>query len=437
MHVSRIVRLALLALAGIGLAVFGWLRWSGLPATALTAQGLPAEGGASTVVRGTFVRTLRLNGLIEAVESVAIQTPRLAGAGGQSLIITQLAPKGTQVRKGDLVIEFDRQQQLRNALDRRAEWQDLDEQIKKKRADQLAQDAKDATELKKAESDLSLARLEMLKNDMVPRIEAEKNKLSLEAADAKVRQLKTVLTLKRASADADIRILETRRDRLGIVVRQAEQNAERMSVHSPIDGLVVYRQLWRGGQMGEPQEGLEMWPGSALLDVVGSKAMRVRAKVNQADIDQLKTGLLAGVRLDAYPAKTYRARLDQLSPVAVPSSFSNKVRVFNAIFTIDGGDPALTPDLSAAVDVELERREETLLAPLDAIEYKDGKAFLRVRHGSSVDLRPVTLGPHNDTHIVIASGAEPGLPVHTLVQQIPVPAVAPAAASAAIAEGSW
>jgi HlyD family secretion protein len=328
-----------------------------------------------------------------------------------------------------MVIEFDRQQQLRTALDKRAEWQDLDEQIKKKRADQTAQDAKDATELKKAESDLSLAKLEMLKNDMVPRIEAEKNTLSLEAAEAKVKQLTQTLALKRAASDADIRILEVRRDRLAIVVRQAEQNAERMAMRSPIDGLLVYRQLWRGGQMGEPQEGLEMWPGSALLDVVGSKAMRVRAKVNQADVNQLKTGLFAAVRLDAYPGKTYRARLDQLSPVAVASSFSNKVRAFAAVLTINDTDPTLTPDLSAAVDVELERREETLLAPLDAIEYKDGKAFLRVRQGRGVDLRPVTLGPRNDTHIVIASGAEPGLPVHTLVRQMPVPQAPPPAVS--------
>jgi HlyD family secretion protein len=358
MHVPRTVRWLLVAAAGGGVAVVGWNRWSSVPAT-VTVQAQPA----SATGQETFARTLRLNGLIEAVESVAIQTPRLAGAGGNSLVITQLAPKGAHVRKGDLVIEFDRQQQLRNALDRRAEWQDLDEQIKKKRADQVAQDAKDATELKKAESDLSLARLEMLKNDMVPRIEAEKNTLSLEAADAKVKQLRKVLALKRASAVADIRILETRRDRLAIVVRQAESNAERMSVRSPIDGLVVYRQLWRGGQMGEPQEGLEMWPGSALLDIVGSKAMRVRAKVNQADIELLKTGLHASVRLDAYPAKTYRARLEQLSPVAIPSSFSNKVRVFTAIFSIDGNDPTLTPDLSAAVDVELDRREETRLRP--------------------------------------------------------------------------
>jgi HlyD family secretion protein len=203
MRVHRFVRFLIPAVACVGLVAFGWTRWSGGPATAqaLRDQGAGAATGASTspststVPRGTFVRTLRLNGLIEAVESVTVQAPRLAGSGGQQMIITKLAPKGAQVRKGDLVIEFDRQQQLRTALDKRAEWQDLDEQIKKKRADQTAQDAKDATELKKAESDLSLAKLEMLKNDLVPRIEAEKNALSLEAAEAKVKQLRQTLVL--------------------------------------------------------------------------------------------------------------------------------------------------------------------------------------------------------------------------------------------------
>jgi HlyD family secretion protein len=428
MHVPRLFRLLILGVACLGFAAFGWFRWTAAPPTA-TAQASHGESG-STVVRGTFVRALRLNGLIEAVESVTVQAPRLAG-GGQSLVITKLAPKGAHVGKGDLVIEFDRQQQLRNAIDRKADWQDLEEQIKKKRADLVAQDAKDATALKKAESALTLAKLDLLKNDMIPRIEAEKNQLSLEAAEATVKQLRKTLALKRVSAVDDIRILEVRRDRLAIVVRQAEQNAERMSVRSAVDGLVVYRQLWRGGQMGEPQEGLEMWPGNALIDVVGSKAMRVRVKVNQADINQLKTGLLASVRLDAYPANTYQARLDQLSPVAIPSNFSNKLRAFIAVFTIDQADTALTPDLSAAVDVEIDRREHALIAPLDAIAYKDGKPFLRVRQGSGVDLRPVTLGPHNDTHIVIASGAEPGLPINTLVQG------APAASTSASPEGSW
>ncbi len=361
MHVRRALRLLLIVGLGAGLLLAGWIHWSSAPETAAALPLRPADGRVTRDKTGTLPKHLRLNGLIEAVESVTVQAPRLSGAGGQ-MVITRLAGKGSHVRKGDLVIEFDRQQQARTALDKHAEWQDLDEQITRKRADLAAQDAKDATELKKAESDLALARLEMLKNEMVPRIDAEKNRLGLEAAQAKIARLHDTLALKRAAADADIRILESRRDRLAIVVREAEQNADRMAVRSPIDGLVVYRQIWRGGQMGDPQEGLEMWPGAALLDIVGSKAMRVRAKVNQADVGRLRTGLMASVRLDAYPATAYRARLDQLTPVAVASNFSNKVRAFAAVFTIDDTDAALTPDLSAAVDVDLDGNRDRATA---------------------------------------------------------------------------
>jgi multidrug efflux pump subunit AcrA (membrane-fusion protein) len=72
------------------------------------------------------------------------------------------------------------------------------------------------------------------------------------------------------------------------------------------------------------------------------------------------------------------------------------------------------PDLSAAVDVELDRRENVLLAPRDAVEFKDGKAFLRVKNGSSAESRAVTIGAMNDLQVEITSGAEAGLPVVTM-----------------------
>src|SRR5262249_48761984 len=117
---------------------------------------------------------------------------------------------------------------------------------------------------------------------------------------------------------------------------------------APIDGLVVLKTIWKGDSMGEPQEGEEMWPGSAVLDLVGPSSMRVRVKVNQADHEGLRVGLGAKVTLDAYPSKSYPAKLLQISPVAVSGQFSNKVRTFVALFGIDGSDPQLAPDLSAA-----------------------------------------------------------------------------------------
>ena len=388
---------------------------------------------SSTVTRGTFVKTVRLNGLVEAVQFTAIRAPQIVGAqqgGGGQMTITKLIAKGARVAKGDLVIEFDRQNQLRAAQDKRAEWLDLEEQIRKKRAEQLAQQAKDETELKAAENAVALSKLDVLKNEVLPRIEAEKNKLTLESSQARYSQLQETFALKRKAASAEARILEVRRDRAALAMRQAEQNADRMAVRSPIDGLVVYRGIWRSGQIGDPQEGLEVWPGLALLDIVGASTMRVRVKVNQADVDLLRVGQQANVELDAYPGKKYPARLDQLAPIGVAGAFSPKVRTFNATFTMDATDPTLMPDLSAAVDVEIDRRDNVLLAPRDAVEFKDGKAFLRVKNGSSAETRPVTIGAMNDLQVVITAGAEAGLAVDTMALRMPsanTPGSAPAA----------
>src|SRR5689334_10065388 len=126
MHVRRALRLFLIVGLGAGLLLAGWIHWSSAPET---AAALPLRPAADTAHSDTarshdsIPRHLRLNGLIEAVESVTVQAPRLSGAGGQ-MVITRLAAKGSHVRKGDLVIEFDRQQQARTALDKHAEWQD-------------------------------------------------------------------------------------------------------------------------------------------------------------------------------------------------------------------------------------------------------------------------------------------------------------------------
>ena len=100
----------------------------------------PVEGTASyRVGAGPFVRSLRLTGIIESVRYHNVAAPRLVGVtgpGANTLIITKLAVNGAEVKPGDLLVEFDRQSQLKAAFDKRAEYRDLEEQIRKKRAEQ-------------------------------------------------------------------------------------------------------------------------------------------------------------------------------------------------------------------------------------------------------------------------------------------------------------
>lgn len=298
-------------------------------------------------------RVLRLKGTTEAVQSRAMLAPTLEGQQVPTLTIIRLAPAGTRVKKGDLLAEFDRQAQMRDFMDKQAEYQKLVDQVTEEQAKENAARAKDETELKQAEDSLRKAELEVQKAELVSKIDAEKNQESLEEAQATFDQLRETFDLKRKAAQAGIRILEIQRDRTQQTMMHAQGNAELMQIHSPIAGVVVLNTIWKQGTMGEVQEGDQVEPGTPFMQVVDPAAMEVRVMANQQDFPSLRIGQTARVRLDAYPELVFPARLELLAPIGERGSFSDKVRLFSVVVSIQGNDPKLMPDLSAAVDVDL------------------------------------------------------------------------------------
>jgi multidrug efflux pump subunit AcrA (membrane-fusion protein) len=373
--------------------------------------GTRARPTSLTVERRDFVRSVRLSGTVEAIQSTTISAPRLSGPNANSLVITRLVRAGASVQPGDLIVEFDRQQQLTNALDRRAELADLEQQIRKREAQERAAAAKDDTEIEVASSALSRAELEMVKNDMIPRIEAEKNTNALEQARATLAQLKATYQLKRKAAEADLQILRIRRDRAASAREMAETNAERMAIHSPIAGMAVLKTVWKSNNMAEVQEGEEVRAGVPVVDIVNPNAMRVRARVNQADINELRVGQTVRVGLDAYPELEFPGTIGQISPLGITSTLSPKVRAFVVLIDVQGSHPNLMPDLTASLDVELSRTPGALVVPRDAIRTDGARAFVHVQRGSSSDEREVTIGAVSAHEALIASGIDAGVVV--------------------------
>jgi len=316
-----------------------------LPAAALLVVALVADPPPPTP-------SFRFHGTVEPVRSQMVTVPRLTGSASGPMVIVHLARAGTVVKPGDSLVEFDRAAQIKTSHDRQAEYRDFIEQINKKRADQTAARAKDETDVVQAEHASKRAELDMLDNDLIAPIKAEQNKLVLEEARAKLAQVRQTFDLKRRSATADLRILEIQRDRALNAWKHAETNAEKMRIVSPIDGLVVLKTIWKSGAFGEMQEGEEVRGGQPILEVVDTSMMRVRTRISQADVEYVRVGQPARITLDSYPSRPFAGRLDQLSVIGTTSGLSSRVRTFLAVFTIDGADPHLLPDLSAAVEVD-------------------------------------------------------------------------------------
>jgi HlyD family secretion protein len=321
-----------------------------------TRSKTPTSGKSAQSAASIPTQVLRLKGTTEAVQSRAILAPLLAGQQVPTLTIIRLTPAGTRVKQGDLLVEFDRQAQMRDFIDKQAEYAKLVDQVAEEQAKENAARAKDETELKAAEDNLRKTELEIQKAEIVSRIDAEKNQENLDEAKATYEQLRQTFDLKRKAAQAAIRILEIQRDRTQQTMLHAQANADLMQIRSPLNGVVVLNTIEKQGTMGEVQEGDQVRPGVPFMQVVNPATMQVRVLANQQDFPSLQVGQTAKVRLDAYPDLVFAAKLDQLAPIGEGGDFSNKLRSFVVIVAIEGNDPKLMPDLSAAVDVDVARQ---------------------------------------------------------------------------------
>jgi|SRR5215469_4359554 len=313
-----------------------------------TSRGKIAPSSTLDRSLGTGVR---LTGTTEAVHMRSIVAPMIASEHFGTLTLTSLAPSGTRVHKGDVIAEFDRQAQMREYIDKQAEYVDLSNKAAAAQAKEVADRAKDEADIEQAESALSKAQLEMQKVELLSKIDAEKAQETLEEAKATLQQLRTTFDLKRQAAKAGIRLLEIQSDRSKQVMEHAQANAALMKIQAPIDGIVVLNTIWKEGKMGEVQDGDQVRPGIAFMQVVDPSQMQVRALVNQQDFLRLRIGLPVHIHLDAYRDLVFKGKLEEMAPIGRNGDFSPKVRTFAVVFSIEGNDTRLMPDLSAAVDI--------------------------------------------------------------------------------------
>lgn len=380
----------------------------------LSRPGAQVSTGQTAVAeRKDFARVLRLGGTTRASRSFIVTAPQLEGAQLNTLLITRLVASGAQIKPGEILVQFDPQAQLKDYIDKQKTYTELVGQVAQKQTDADIARSKDDTELAAAENALKKAQLEVQRNEIVSRIDAEKNLESLDEAQATLSQLKETYQLKRKAAAATIHIAEVQRDRAAEAMRYAKSNETKMTIQSPMEGIAVFNTVWLGGRMRTAQTGDSVDTGVPFLQIVDPSRMEVRAKINQADLGKVPIGQKATVRFDAYPGMSLPAVLTEISPYGEGGRFSEKIRSFTVVFSIQGSDPRLLPDLSAALDITLEAQANAIVIPRQSVGHDASGDFVMVKAGLGFEKRAVQLGGMNDTEVVVRSGIHQGDVVET------------------------
>lgn len=382
-----------------------------------------ASGGnisASTTQSSSALGTSGLGSTAASLSGGAAGPPAIGGAGGGGgrgprgdfmLALQKLVPGGTRVRKGDVVAEFDRQFMLLRLDDYRAAVAQTEAAFRKGLADLKVSRKAHEQSILAAKSNLEKAQLDVKATPVLSEIDAERLKLALEEAEAQYQRLLSEVNYVDIAEKAQIRNAELRVREAQVELRRVENNVEKLVAKAPIDGMVVHLNVFRGGEFAQVREGDELWSGMPFLQIVEPSSMVVDARVNQVDAEKVRIGQKAHVRFDAFPDLVLPARVYSIGTVAVGRQYRQEyVKEVPVLLKLEQMDPRVIPDLSASVEIVLEKVEQAVIAPAEAVfsDAASGGKYVFVKRDGGWQRRPVEVGLRNHIAVAVSSGLEPG-----------------------------
>lgn len=397
------------ALALMGL--LGGALYLMLKPTQATRTGSTDLVRTARATAGTLERILRVAGQTSARNYATIIVPVFRGPdSGRDLTLTELAPAGSFVKKGDIVAQMDAQT-LKDHIDDVVDLvQQAENDVLKKRAEQDVERESMQQNLRVAKADLDKAKLELAAGEVRTEIERELLKLSADEAEAAYKQLLRDVAFKNAADAAELKILQITVQRQKIHLNNHQNDVQKFVMRAPMDGLVVMTQTFRQGQTRQVEKGDQVHPGQPFMKIVDTSSMQVEASVSQAYSSELRVGQHATIGLDAFPGLEFPGRVYSIGALAVKGMWDTYyVRNVPVRITIEGRDPRLIPDLSAWAHVRLGAAEANgIIVPREAVRIEGDRNVVYVKGPKGFEKRVVELGLKSTTQVAVRSGLKDG-----------------------------
>lgn len=197
------------------------------------------------------------------------------------------------------------------------------------------------------ESEASLRRLEKLKEASGGKLPSQAD---MDAAIAAAARAKADL----ASSEAEVRQAQAN-------VGTNESDLAKSIVRSPIDGIVLTRNI-------EPGQTVAATMTAPELFVVAEKLenMKLKVAVAEADIGRLKQDQNASFTVDAWPSRFYEARVKK---VEFGSTVTDNVVTYTTELEVSNDDLSLRPGMTATAEVIVAEEKKALLVPNAALRF--------------------------------------------------------------------
>lgn len=414
---NRLGKWRWLVLAGAGLVILlvVWIvRSAAVPDLATTM-----------VTDGEFIIDIKEKGELFAVKSVSVGVPSTVRG---SLRVVSLVDDGTMVKEGDFLVQFDTSEATQDLEDRKNDYESALAELSSLQANIKSTMAQLQTsyETQKYSHEQAKLRYEQMKYEAAAKqreqeLNLKKAELALDQAKGKLESQEVINRADLTKADLKVKQAKLRLD-------QKQQELTNLTLRAPIGGLAVLQEIWGASGRAKIKVGDTPWRGMTLVEIPDLSQMMIKAKVNEVNISQVRSGQLVIANVDALPGSEFFGQVRSVATLATRERGSD-VKTFDVEIVLDGTDPRLRPGMTAQCRVITDKLTDKLFVPLEAVFQKEDTTVVYVKR-TSFQQRKVKVGQKNSDFIIIEAGLKKGELVSLHDPELPIQEIGGQAAPA-------
>ena len=406
MKIAAIVIVALGVMGGVAYFVFARVR-------AASAQSGVIEVRVEPAAKGGLIESVSAPGEIQPLTKVSLS----AKVAAPIVEMPFKDKEGSPVRKGALLVKLDDQdlRAVKRQLEAQKSAQEHSIQVAHQRivAQRAMIRASRATlaDLKRdLDRNTSLVGTQDVSQSVLDTAQAKSDEQNEQSASAEQNLVADETNLKAMAAQLDAAQAQ---------VEKSQKDIDYTTLTSPIDGTVTSIKA----EVGEMVvTGTMNNPGTVIMEVADLDKMIMVARVDESQIDAVKKGQHAVVRIQAYRDQVFDGTVYTVGESRTTDQI-DQTKYFEVKIALDRKGRRVRSGLSADVEIETQQHNDAIKVPSQSVmsrpleqlpaelrrspDIERGKSFATVVFrciNNKAVITPVTVGASDDTHTVIKSG---------------------------------
>ncbi|MDQ3700687.1 MAG: HlyD family efflux transporter periplasmic adaptor subunit [Chloroflexota bacterium] len=228
----------------------------------------------------------------------------------------------------------------------------------------------------------------------------DKAQNDLDTARTKLDVKRANLGLNRTATGFDVQSAEKEVEKQQLELQRLEANFNDARIIAPFDGKVTKVN-------GKPGDNVQAF--APVISLSSPAQLLVQAQINEADMPKLAVGQRALITLDAFPGQTLNGTVRDL-----PSSVVTQQGVVadkNTKIVVEWTRPGAEIGMLARVQVVVQRKDDILVIPTNAIRTVGRRRFVEFMDGNVKRSRNIEVGISTDVDTEVVTGLDEGMTI--------------------------